>query len=360
MQNTFSEALKRYKAEINEEIESYIALISANVDKDDHFLQEAIGNINDVVMSGGKRIRGALLWTGYLSCGGEDTVSARRAAAGIEFIHSYLLVHDDIMDRDNVRHGVKTLHARYQDFATQYFVGTDSLHFGNSQAIILGDLLCAWGNDCIFSVDLPREQVQKAIKRMQHIVYRTGVGQMRDMYFEYKGIASESEILAMYKDKTARYTIEGPLHVGALLAGAGDEFLAILSDYAIPLGVAFQLQDDILGMYGNEEEIGKAVGADIQEGKITYLIAKTRRLLSESQRKELDTYLASKETLTMEEIEKVRALVETCGAKKETEDEIQSAIKQSLSVLDRERSSFDDTTYNFLTGMAEYMAKRSH
>jgi geranylgeranyl diphosphate synthase, type I len=360
MQNIFSEELKQYRSNINQEIEQYIQKMRLGVDKEEFFLKGAIDNIEEVVLSGGKRIRGALLLTGYSASGGTNEAQVMRAAAGIEFLHSYLLIHDDIMDRDRIRHGVATLNARYQDFALRFFPETDALHFGNSQAIILGDMLCAWGNDCIFGVDLDREDVKRAISKMQEIVYRTGIGQMRDMYFEYRGEASEEEIIEMYRDKTARYTIEGPLHVGALLAGAGEDFLRLLSEYSLPLGVAFQLQDDLLGMYGDEAEIGKKIGADIEEGKITYLIAKARRLLSAEERNTLNKILQKTTELSFEEVQVVRKLVEDCGAKAETKKEIEDSIQLAKTVLEKNKELFDEKTYLFLEGMADYMASRAH
>ena len=353
----FKEELTSLKAAIEAVMRVYIDEKKNAVQKDDVFLADALQNVAEVILGGGKRLRGALLYHGYKAGGGQEEAIALKAAAGMEFIHSYLLIHDDIMDRDNLRHGVETLHARYEAFAVKHFPEKDAAHFGTSIAITLGDMVCAWGNDCIFSLDLPRERVQRATQKVQSVVHRTGVGQMRDMYIEFLGTATEVEILEMYKDKTAYYSLIGPLQIGLLLAGENEEFDSVFHEYALPLGIAFQLQDDILGLYSEEQELGKTIGSDIAEGKVTLLLQKTREGLSAADQQELTRILRLGEALTESDIAWVRAKGEETGSKAAIEARIQAYIAKAQAVL--AASSLPEDTKQFLTGLAEYMHKRT-
>lgn len=353
----FSQHISTLKAEIEAVMGSYIEEKKRSVSPNDVFLASALADVEQVVLGGGKRLRGALLYHGYKAGGGTDEAIALQAAAGMEFIHSYLLIHDDIMDKDRLRHGVETLHARYENFSNLHFPHKDAPHFGNAIAITLGDMVSAWGNDCIFSLDLEREQVQKAIQKVQSVVHRTGIGQIRDMYIEFSGTATEDEIIEMYKDKTAHYSLAGPLQIGLLLGGENQELESIFYDYAMPLGIAFQLQDDLLGLYGDQAHLGKTVGSDIIEGKFTLIIQKTKEALSPDDQKELARILSLGESLTLEDIAWVRKAVESTGAKENIEKRIQEYIDASVRVL--ESATLHPETKEFLLGLADYMNTRT-
>lgn len=353
----FTEQLRELKAKIERSMEIYIEEKRTGVKEDDVFLVAAVDNVKEVVLGGGKRLRGALLYHGYKAAGGTDEAIALRAAAGMEFIHAYLLIHDDIMDRDSLRHGVATLHKRYEQFALDHFPKKDAPHFGMAIAITLGDMVCAWGNDCIFGIDLPRDQVQEAIRKVQAVVHRTGIGQIRDMYIEFAGSATEAEILEMYTDKTAHYSLMGPLQIGLLLGGGNEELDIAFQNYALPLGIAFQLQDDLLGLYGDQEHLGKKVGADIIEGKFTLLIQKALETLSSDDAKELKRILSLGEVVTQSDIEWVREHVKTSGAKEHIEMRIQEYIDTALKSL--EPIELHQESKEFLLGLAQYMNTRT-
>lgn len=353
----FTEQLAPLKKGIEEVMRAYIQEKKKSVAKDDIFLTAILSDVEEVILEGGKRLRGALLYHGYKAAGGTDDAIALQAAAGMEFIHSYLLIHDDIMDRDSLRHGVATLHTRYELFSEKHFPTKDAAHFGNAVAITLGDMVCAWGNDCIFSLDLPREQVQTAIQKVQSVVHRTGIGQIRDMYIEFAGTATEEEILEMYKDKTAHYSLAGPLQIGLLLGGGNQELEKVFEEYALPLGIAFQLQDDILGLYGDQEHLGKTIGADIIEGKFTLLIQKTSEALLPEEQAELKRILQAGEAVTAADITWVRQQGERTGAKETIEKRIEEYIATATQVL--ENTTLEAGTRSFLLGLAEYMNKRT-
>lgn len=336
---------------------NYIEEKRKSVAESDVFLTSALTNVEEVVLGGGKRLRGALLYHGYKAAGGTDESIAIQAAAGMEFIHTYLLIHDDIMDRDSLRHGVETLHKRYEHFAERHFPTKDAPHFGASLAITLGDMVCAWGNDCIFGIDLPRGQVKSAIKKVQEVVHRTGIGQIRDMYIEFAGAATEEEIIEMYKDKTAYYSLAGPLQIGLLLGGGNEKLDQVFQNYALPLGIAFQLQDDLLGLYGEQAHLGKTVGSDISEGKFTLLIQKTAQCLDKEKQQKLTHILGLGEAVTPEDIAWVRQQVTETGAKEVIETRIKEYIEKALAVLAEAEAPAE--TKNFLVDLAGYMNTRT-
>lgn len=352
--------LKDFKARFDPRIDAYFDTVIDTAGKEDDLIAEAIGHVRELVMAGGKRLRAAFMYYGYLGAGGKEEDKILQAAVSVELLHAFLLVHDDIIDRDDLRHGVATLHRRYADFGKRYFPDKDTEHFGNAIAIIMGDMLCAFGNDIIFRSTFPPELVLQALSRIQRIVSFTVIGQARDIYMEYRREATEEEILRMYENKTAKYTVEGPLHLGAILAGAPQSLLDGLSGYSIPLGIAFQIQDDILGVFGSEERLGKPVGSDIEEGKITLLVSRTLKNGTVREGERLRALLAKGKTLTERDIEEFRELIRNTGAYDEAKTLAADSIRRGRQALAGIRGALDPKAYDFLDSVAEYMLERDY
>lgn len=354
------EELKGFKARLDPLIDAYFDSVLKDGMNEDDLVAEALEHARAMVLAGGKRLRSAFMYYGYVGAGGTETDKMLRTSMSIELIHSFLLVHDDIIDRDDMRHGVPTLHRRYADFGKRLFPEQDTEHFGTSIAIIMGDMLYAFGNDIIFSSDFPKERIFAALSRLQSIVSFTVVGQARDIYMEYKRDATEEEILGMYKNKTAKYTVEGPLHLGAILAGASEELLSALSAYSIPLGIAFQIQDDILGIFGSEKRLGKPVGSDIEEGKITLLVARALKNGTRAQGRRLKEILRRGTALTEAEEAEFRQLITETGSLEEVKALAQEYIVAGKKALADLKDKVTPEAYTFLEGVAEYMTKREY
>lgn len=352
--------LKAFKERLDPRIKSYFDSVIADVMKEDDLVADAIKNASDIVLAGGKRLRAAFMYYGYIGAGGTEEEKILDAAISVELIHAFLLVHDDIIDRDEIRHGVPTLHRRYAEFAEKHFSGGDSVHFGESVALILGDMLYAFGNDIIFRSEFAPERILVALSKLQRIVSSTVIGQARDVYIEYMRSAKEEEILRMYQNKTAKYTVEGPLHLGAILAGAAPELLEKISAYAVPLGTAFQIQDDILGVFGSEERIGKPVGSDIAEGKITLLVSRALRDGTAAEARRLREILARGEQLTGDEVVEFRALIEGTGALAGAKEKAAELIREGKAGLEEVRPNIDPKSYEFLLAVSEYMMNREY
>jgi geranylgeranyl diphosphate synthase type I len=352
--------LKAFKARLDPKIGAYFDVAIEKASKEDVFVTDALRYSREFILAGGKRLRAAFMYYGYLGAGGKEEEKILHTSMSIELIHAFLLVHDDVIDKDDTRHGVATLHQHYTDIGKALFLGKDVEHFGNSIAIIMGDMLSAFGNDIIFSSAFPLEQKFQALLKLQDIVSFTVIGQARDVYMEYMGEASEAEILSMYRNKTAKYTVEGPLYLGALLAGATEELLHGFTAYAIPLGIAFQIQDDILGTFGNAKRLGKPIGSDIAEGKITLLVSRALRDGSVDQKKRIKELLARGKDLKEKDIEEFREIIRATRAFESTQTLAAEYIEEGKRSLETMRDILDPRAYDFLFSIAEYMMEREY
>lgn len=348
--------LRDFKKRIDVEIGLYFDGVIADVKSEDIFLAELLGRVKAFVLSGGKRLRGALLYYGYKLSGGDNDREIIQACVGIELVHSFFLVHDDIMDRDDIRHGVDTLHREFAKVGEIFSSKKESEHFGTSMAITAGDLLGSMGSQRIFSLQFPAERIVRALSVLQGSISRTGLGQAMDVYMGYSRQATEESIISMYTHKTARYTFECPLQLGGILAGATQESLDSFSRYALPLGIVFQLQDDVLGIYGDERAIGKSVGSDVSEGKMTLLVVKALDLGTEKEKRELLSFMGKKD-ISEKDIFRIREIFKSSGAYTYVRKLMEERLQEGLLVA----HTFPDTYFQakeFLVGIAEYLKNR--
>lgn len=347
--------LADFKKKIDPEIEKYLDKAIKEAREKDHFVAGSLKYVKKMALVGGKRLRPALMYYGYLAVKGKEKDKIIRTAVSIELIHIFLLIHDDIIDKDNKRHGIDTIHFRYKKLGEKLFPKEDSEHFGNSMGIIVGDMVSALGNQIIFNSEFSPELIMKALSKLQSVVSMTVIGEAQDVYIGYRGRASEREILEMYKNKTAKYTIESPLHLGAILGGADDRILENLSRLSIPIGIAFQIQDDILGVFGSEKKIGKSVGSDIQEGKQTILVSKAMENSNYGQKRALNNLLG-KSNLTIQDIEKFREIIQKTGSLDYAQNTAQEFISQGKREI--KRAKINKEAKDFLLGIADYMMER--
>ena len=223
-------------------------------------------------LAGGKRIRAALVATGYRCFAAEpDDDRLVTAGASVELLHAFLLAHDDVFDRDATRHGQPTLHRFLHDDVADRYPAADATRYGTSLAILAGDVAAMLAYDVLARTPVAPDRLLRATLVLSRVALETGYGEALDVLAELDAQVDAARVLLIHRYKTAKYTIEGPLHIGAILAGAGPEELDTLSQFAVPLGIAYQLQDDILGVFGSERVTGKPVGADLREGKRTLL-----------------------------------------------------------------------------------------
>jgi len=353
--------LKKFKVIFDRELENILDLKIVQAEKISPWAVNFAKDLKNYMFAGGggKRIRPALMYFGYLALGGEKKKEIMRAAVSVEFLHSGFLIQDDIIDRDDLRHGEKTMHCRYDEQAKKILKlnKIESYHYGVSQAICLADVAISLSFE-ILSESLFEEKIKiTAVKKLSDMVFGTAVGEMSDVLAEDTGQVSEDQAINVLEYKTARYTVEGPLHLGAIMSGADSKVLKILSDFAIPLGIAFQIQDDILGVFGSSKETGKPVGADIQEGKKTLLIVKALELGSANQKKELRFALRNRNA-SLKQIEKTRKIIIDTGSL-EYSKKLEAKLAND-ACLALERSQLSETSKEFFYALAEFMVKRKY
>ncbi|EKD58705.1 MAG: hypothetical protein ACD_56C00065G0001 [uncultured bacterium] len=352
----FHKTLGELKNAIDRQIQFFLDLAIEEVKGEDPLMMESLKHVKKIALSGGKRVRGALLCQSYLGFGGKDKRKIVKAAAAIELIHLFLLIHDDIIDRGRIRHGQPTLHLMLAKKFQKKLGESEALHFGNSMAIIVGDMLYAIAIKIISEAGFEQGATLSALSKLQSVVNTTIVGQSQDIGISYKSRVTEDEVLSMYENKTARYTFEGPLHIGALLAGCSDKkIFELLSEYAINLGIAFQIQDDILGVFSSEEKTGKSSSSDIEEGKKTLLVIKAQSLAAPDEMIKMNALLGKK-SIAKKELKSFRDVLIRTGSLEYNKDMASRRIEVGKREI--EKIIMLPAQKKFLLGLAEYLEKR--
>ena len=349
----------KFKDQTNKELEKFFRFKIEQVknDKKPKELVEVIESLEEFVSNSGKRIRPTLFYFGYIIGGGKNKLEAVKASISVELVHSYLLIHDDIIDHDDFRHGGFSMHYNYEKKAENNFKDVDAKHFGVSMAIIAGDLVMSFGYEILNNSNFRNDLKIKALSNLDKIICNTILGQALDLTLSKDDNFNIDRIFEMQKYKTAKYTIEGPLQLGAILAGANEKFLDSLSNYAIPIGIAFQIQDDIIGIFGNEKKIGKPIGSDIKEGKRTLLFSKAIENADDVQKQVLNNTLGN-ENISSTDIEKVKDIIIKTGSLKfsiDKAEELTKSAKESLKKL-----GISEKNEKFLNDLADFVVRRKY
>ncbi|WGW11495.1 polyprenyl synthetase family protein [Saxibacter everestensis] len=281
---------------------------------------------------GGKKIRPALLIGTYQELGGDDTENAVQAATAFELLHTAFLLHDDVIDRDLIRRGRPNLIGAFASGAADRGVGSaDAQLWGQASAILAGDLLIHSAQMMVASLAIPEARRAAMLDLLDRCVFVTAAGEHADVAFSSQVESPElPAVLAMTEHKTACYSFEGPLKAAAILADSGGFVLRTLGEFGRRVGIAFQLRDDLLGVFGDEAATGKSSTSDLREGKVTALLAYAR--LSIHQR-ELNELLARPQ-LTDADHAHLRSLVEQSGARSFVEKLIADHTEQALTLLE--------------------------
>lgn len=349
--------IQKYQNEINRRLELFFNRKIEGASEISSDIREVIVNAKEYTMRGGKRLRPIFLIYGYKCFDNSNIDKIIDVSISVELMQSYLLIHDDIMDEDDLRRGKPTFHVVYKNIGEQKFRRNKSFRFGENIAIVTGDILEAFGEEIIANAPFSGELIKKALIKYTEIVKNVNYGQLLDIMSEMKKDVTEKDILLLYKLKTASYTIEGPLHIGAILGGATNKDLEILSRYAIPLGLAFQVKDDILGLFGSEKKIGKPVGSDLSEGKKTLLILCALKNADKESKKYINDVLGKSE-ITVEEINNVIDIVTKTGSLDYSLKLIKEYTKEAIRNI--KNSDFKDEAKEFLIAIADYIGKREY
>ncbi|MBV2365282.1 polyprenyl synthetase family protein [Streptomonospora nanhaiensis] len=301
------------------------------------FADEVVRRLADFTLTGGKRLRPAFAWWGWRAAGGAAggprARAALRAAAALELLHACALVQDDVMDGSALRRGRPALHAALaREHAERGWAGRAG-RYGESVAVLAGDLALAWAEDLFTEAAAGLGAGRRARAPWRHVRTELIAGQFLDLRAQASGDTAPATALRVDRLKTAAYSVERPLHLGAALAGADDGLVRALRGYGTAIGTAFQLRDDLLGVYGDPAATGKPVGDDIREGKPTLLwSAGLRRARERGGAAERTLRTASGDpALTPSGVRGLGALLEDLGARAEVESRIARLLRTGLA-----------------------------
>jgi len=318
---------------------------------------ELIEGVGRLATHGGKRLRPALVYYTYRACGGTADGEVLPLSLATELLHTYLLLHDDIMDHAEVRRGLTTAHALFRDAHRAHGLYGDPADFGRSVAILLGDLAQSWAVELATGVaaggDGSRELARCFAAMCQEVIG----GQYLELLVAQRRAASEEELLRILRLKSGRYTAERPIQLGALLAGAPPEVLAGLSLYGTAVGEAFQLQDDLLGMFGDPHTVGKPVDADLKEGKFTFLIHHALARATPGQRLALEAALGNPDATAAQTAAALRVLAET-GAQAAVTAMIGERLRAARIALADLAPDLKTDGRLFLEGLIDFLRER--
>ncbi len=329
----------QYKAQVDQALEKFFSHKMAGkrgIEK------EAISKLREFTMRGGKRIRPLFMILGYWLNSDIDS-KIIHASVSLELMQSYLLIHDDIIDQSEVRRGGPTFH--------KMFEYEERVNEGVS--IVCADLSDAFSHEALLDVDFAPDRLNNAMKLMSEIVEQTGVGQLMDITLSLGNDMSLDDVTAIHKYKTAQYTVNGPMKMGATLSGYRDP--ERIDEYGIPLGIAFQIQDDILGMFGNEKELGKSVVSDFEEGKKTHLILYTYEMAKREDVEFIKDRLGRK-GISKTDFQRVKDIIENSGALDKTRELADSYYRHAISSINGLVES--SAQRNQLRKMADLMVRR--
>jgi geranylgeranyl diphosphate synthase type I len=287
-------------------------------------------------VSGGKRFRASFCWWGHLAVASPaDEDALVRACASLELLHASALVHDDFMDASDSRRGRPATHRTFEREHRGAGWRGDPEQYGAAGAILLGDLLLSWSEELLRRCGLPLPAVAPALEVFDLCRTEVIAGQFLDVSAQARGVADVETAMTVLRYKSAKYSVERPLHLGAALTGASAETLAELSAFGLPLGEAFQLRDDLLGVYGDPGTTGKPAGGDLVEGKRTVLVALALDAAPAGDAALLDQSLGT--PLSDAQVERLRGVIDASGAHAQVEAVIEQLTDVALAALERAR-----------------------
>jgi geranylgeranyl diphosphate synthase type I len=311
----FSPTFEELRADLEDELTDFITGRASALPEGQPLLVE----IARVLRAGGKRIRPLFCYWGYRAARGEGN-SIVRAAAALELLHTFAIVHDDIMDASDERRGEPTVHVKH----------------GIEVALLVGDLALVLADEMFTTSDFPPERILSAFACYSRMRQEVIAGQFLDHDAATQPITEErARRIAVLK--SGRYSVEEPLLIGAALAGAPQDAVKALARFGGPLGEAFQLRDDLLGTFGDRSTVGKPVDSDIREGKRNVLFAKTIGGLEGAELEFFESHWGGGPELNERDVERLRSLVESSGAREGTEallDELSSAAQGALVAVE--------------------------
>jgi geranylgeranyl diphosphate synthase type I len=312
-------------------------------------LAEPFAALRDLVLAGGKRLRPAFCHWAYLGAGGRpDDPAVVDAGAALELLHTFALVHDDIMDGSATRRGTDTIHVQFEADHTMGGWRGEARRFGEGVGILVGDLAFVYADQLLAGAPAA------ALEVFTELRIEVNIGQYLDLLGTVRGRVTEGTARRISRFKSGKYTVERPLHLGAALAGRLDDLARPLSGYGLPLGEAFQLRDDLLGVFGDGDVTGKPVGEDLREGKPTLLHALAAARVTGADAAALARYGAP--DLDDDDVAALQDVLLSSGAVEAVEGDIDRLVGDAVDAL--EGADVEPAAHQALVELAYYVAGR--
>ena len=299
------------------------------------------------LLEGGKCLRSTFMYLGWL-CGADPHPAALRASAGLELLHAFALLQDDVMDDSPLRRGRPAAHLRFADWHRDRRLSGSADRFGASLAVLLSDLCLVWAEQMMRDSGMSAEALSRAWPHYDAMRIELAIGQVADVANDAGASPTLEAVLDVARRKSGNYTVRRPLEIGAAMAGC-DGLLDILGAYGSLVGEAFQLRDDLLGVFGSPAVTGKPAGGDLAERKATSVVVTAERMADATVRRQFAA-LMSAEELDESDIAHWRTLIAATGAVDRIEAMIAERVEAANSHLDDDR--IDETVQSALAAMA--------
>ncbi|NKY32893.1 polyprenyl synthetase family protein [Nocardia speluncae] len=306
-------------------------------------------------LSGGKSVRPTFMYLGWL-CGADESEAALRAAASIELLHGFALLQDDVMDESGARRGRPTAHVRLARWHEEQGLSGSPARFGESAAVLLGDLCLVWAERMLRESGVDAAALSRVWPRYDAMRAELAVGQLADLVNDAAGMPTLEQVLDIARRKSGNYTVRRPLELGAAMAGCAEPTIEVLGEYGVLIGEAFQLRDDLLGIFGEPSVTGKPANADLRERKATTVVALAEHLAGPPGRTRLHD-LWRRDTFDNNAVQTARELIVDSGAPQRAEQMIAERVEGARTLLSD--SVLDPTVTTALQQMAMLCTRRS-
>jgi geranylgeranyl diphosphate synthase, type II len=319
----------------------------------DRYLQSASSpDIQTLVGRGGKRLRPLLCLLAYKGYGGEDEEVIMPAAGAIELMHTFLLIHDDIIDRDQWRWGGQNITGVYFEEYSRTMTAANALHYSQSQALLAGDICQALATTSLLQSTANSKVIVELVNRYNNVLFQVLHGEKDDVAMSqaYRDPALD-QVFAMYKKKTASYSFVLPLQFGALLAGHSHQ-ADLLEEVGNLAGISYQLQDDILGLFGDDTKTGKPNTSDLREGKRTMLITEALRRVPRDERMFLQNLLGN-DVVNVSDLIVARTIIKESGALVHAEQLMRSCNQKAIEHI-KNTSLSDQAKHLLIDGLTVF------
>ena len=354
------EQLKSLREQVEAELQDFLTAQSNYFTSIAPELKPAAGSLSAFVINGGKRFRPLFAAVGAIGAGSNLSQSEIRAFASLELLQACALIHDDLMDESDTRRGEPAIHKLFETMHVAEKYQGKPTQFGLSASVLVGDLALIWSDLMLNSSGIKNESLLAALSVHDEMRVELIAGQYLDVFEQARGTQSVAQALNIARYKSAKYTIERPLHLGAAIAipdpAMRAQLVSIYSEFGLPLGEAFQLRDDLLGVFGDPKVTGKPAGDDLREGKRTVLMAMTHDRISGAAEAEFLQEFGNHD-ISESAIARLQEIIAETGAAMHVEDLIEELTSTALEALNRDE--IVPQARELLTEMATIATKRN-